>query len=50
MRVCNYCLQAIQCHERRFYPIGGEYVDETNETESRCEWCEESGNDVLFDI
>lgn len=50
MRVCQYCLQAIENHERRFIFIGGEYVDENNPEESRCEWCEENGNDVLFDI
>ena len=50
MRVCQYCLQAIESHERRFFYMGGEPVDENDENESRCEWCEEIGNDILFDI
>ena len=49
LRVCEYCLQAIECHEgpQRALRL---YVDEDDPIESRCDWCEEDGFDVLFDI
>lgn len=49
MLVCEYCLQAIESHEGKQKHIVI-YVDETNAEESRCEWCEESGNNALYDI
>lgn len=50
MRVCEYCLQAIKSHGERIAILETLYVDETDPTESRCEWCKESGNDELHDI
>lgn len=47
LKVCAHCLMGIEAHEgkQRTTEI---FVDETDETESRCEWCEESGNDTLY--
>ena len=47
--VCECCLQAIECHEgaqrsKRYY------VDEEDEIQSKCDWCGETGFDVLFEI
>ena len=49
LRVCEYCLQEIESHEgrQRYKTI---YVDEEDEKESKCDWCEESGNDTLYEI
>ena len=49
LRVCEHCLMAIESHEgnqhaRRIY------VDEEDPTESRCDWCEEDGFDMLYEI
>ena len=47
--VCEYCLQAIRSRGEKFrsMPI---YVDESDPEESKCGWCEESGNDTLYEI
>lgn len=47
LRVCAHCLMGIEAHEgkQRTTEI---FVDETDEQESKCEWCEESGFDTLF--
>lgn len=47
LKVCRKCLMAIECHE------GSQItqaiaVDEEDETESKCDWCEESGFDTLY--
>ena len=49
LRVCAHCLLAIESHEgdQRALRV---YVDEESETESRCDWCGESGFDVLYEI
>lgn len=49
MLVCEYCLQAIKSHGEPVRSIAI-HVDETDPDESRCEFCEESGNDILYDI
>ena len=49
MLVCEYCLQAIESHEGKQKHVVI-WVDETDPNESRCEWCEESGNNALYDI
>lgn len=49
LRVCQYCLQEIESHEgRQRYKTT--YVDEDDLEESKCDWCEETGNDVLYEI
>lgn len=50
MYVCKHCLMAIESREgsqraRKIY-----IDDEENETESRCDWCEEYGFDTLYEI
>lgn len=47
--VCERCLEGIKCHEGHL-PVKEHCVDEDDEKESRCDWCEESGNDVLFEL
>ena len=49
MYVCDYCLQAIESHEgkQRAKAIT---VDEDDDEESFCDWCEESGFDTLYEI
>ena len=49
LTVCRHCLMAIESRE-------GQQVtrtictDSENETESRCDWCEETGFDELYEI
>ena len=47
--VCDKCLRAIESREGKQAVIE-HYVDETNEEESKCSWCEEHGFDVLYEI
>lgn len=49
MKVCKRCLEAIECKEG-YQHAYKHIVDETDEQESYCEWCEESGFDVLYEI
>lgn len=50
MLVCEYCLEAIRSHGEPVPVLDTLFVDETDPEESRCEWCEESGNDHLHEI
>lgn len=47
LKVCRSCLMAIECHEGSQI-IQAIAVDEEDETESKCDWCEESGFDTLY--
>lgn len=49
LRVCYRCLQGIECHEGK-QAVMEIYVDEDDETESTCEWCEENGFDTLYEL
>ena len=49
LKVCEHCLMAIESREGR-QPTLIHYVDETDETESRCDWCEEHGHDELYEL
>ena len=49
MLVCEYCLQAMRSRGETLAPVVV-VVDEANPTESRCECCEENGNNALYDI
>ena len=49
MLVCERCLYAIEAHEGKQVTIRYE-VDEENEQESRCDFCEESGFNTLIVI
>ena len=49
MRVCNRCLAAIESREgsQKERTI---YVDEDDPNVSKCDWCGETGNDILYEI
>ena len=49
LRVCEHCLWAIESREgnQRSLLI---YVDEDDEAGGLCDWCGESGFDVLYEI
>ena len=49
MKVCEYCLQAIESREenQRALTI---YIDENDDMESKCAWCEQCGFDTLYEI
>lgn len=49
MRVCADCLRTINDHEGRQI-VKKIYVDERDPRESRCDFCEETGFDVLYEI
>ena len=47
--VCEHCLAAIESREG-YQPVYKHYVDEDNDGESKCDWCEEYGFDVLYEL
>lgn len=47
--VCEHCLMGIECHEGKMATLI-HYIDEENEEESKCDWCEENGFDTLYEI
>lgn len=47
--VCERCLMAMESHEGNQATLR-HYVDEEDENESKCEWCEENGFDVLYEL
>ena len=49
MWVCKHCLAAIESHEGNQATLK-HYVDEDNEEESKCDWCEEIGFDTLYEL
>ena len=49
IRVCDRCLHAIVNKEGK-HLVSAECVDETNPIESRCEWCGETGFDMIYSI
>lgn len=49
LRVCRSCLMGIEAHEGNQH-AKTIYVDEDEEEESKCDWCEESGFDTLYEI
>ena len=49
MWVCKHCLVAIESHEGN-QAILRHGVDENDENESYCDWCEESGFDTLYEL
>ena len=46
--ICEYCLAARESHGEKLaaYPV---YVDETDPDASRCHWCGDDGNDILYE-
>lgn len=50
LRVCLQCLMAIESHEG-YQHAKTVYVDDTEDKEeSTCDWCEDSGFSVLYEI
>ena len=49
MWVCPHCLMGIEAHEGSQATLK-HYVDEDDEEESKCDWCEESGFDTLYEL
>ena len=47
--VCERCLMAIESREGNQATMR-HYVDEDDENESKCEWCEEHGFDTLYEL
>ena len=47
--VCERCLMAIESKEG-YIPTIKHYVDENDESESQCEWCEQDGFDILYEL
>lgn len=47
--VCDRCLMAIESREGNQATLRHR-VDEEDPEESKCEWCEEWGFDVLFEL
>lgn len=49
MWVCEHCLWAIESREGHQATLS-HYVDEEDEDESKCDWCEEVGFDLLYEL
>ena len=47
--VCERCLMAIESREGNQATMR-HYVDENDDDESKCEWCEEVGFDTLYEL
>jgi hypothetical protein len=49
MWVCKRCLMAIESREGN-QAVLRHWVDEEDEAESKCDWCEDDGFDVLYEL
>lgn len=49
MWVCEHCLMAIESREGNQATLR-HYVDEDDDVESKCDWCEEYGFDTLYEL
>ena len=47
--VCEHCLAAIESREGNQATLK-HYVDEDDDVESKCDWCEENGFDTLYEL
>ena len=47
--VCEHCLWGIESHEGRQATLP-HYVDEQDKKESKCDFCEEHGFDLLYEL
>ena len=47
--VCGQCLMGIESHEGSQTKVE-HYVDENDGEESKCDWCEEDGFFVLYEL
>lgn len=49
MWVCEHCLWAIESREGRLATMP-HYIDEEDNAESKCDWCEQDGFDLLYEL
>ena len=49
MWVCDHCLMAIESREGNQATLM-HWVDEQDDEESKCDWCEEVGFDTLYEL
>ena len=49
MWVCEHCLLGIESHEGAQATLV-HYVDEQNDDESKCDFCDEIGFDTLYEL
>jgi len=49
MWVCSHCLAAIESREGN-QAVLKHFVDEDDEVESKCDWCEDVGFDTLYEL
>jgi hypothetical protein len=49
MWVCEHCLMAIESREGNQATLS-HYVDEDDDVESKCDWCEQNGFDTLYEL
>lgn len=47
--VCDHCLTTIESHEGNQVTLRHS-VDENDDVESKCEWCEDTGFDTLYEL
>lgn len=47
--VCDHCLMAIESREGN-QAVLRHSVDEDDDVESKCDWCEEVGFDTLYEL
>lgn len=47
--VCERCLYAIMSKEGNQASLS-HYVDEDDDEESKCDWCDETGFDTLYEL
>ena len=47
--VCDHCLAAIESREGNQATLR-HWVDEFDEEESKCGWCEDTGFDTLYEL
>ena len=48
LKVCEHCLMAIESREGTL-PTLKHYID-SDDTDAKCDWCEETEIDVLYEI
>ena len=49
MWVCEHCLWSIESREGHLTTMP-HYIDEEDNEESKCDWCEEDGFDLLYEL
>ena len=49
MWVCERCLMAIESREGNQATLR-HWIDEDDDVESKCDWCEEIGFDTLYEL